>query len=438
MPRLKKKPTEADVADAIVEGVKAAIVVTDTERSEFRNELDVVMGKFSSDFPFWCVLSEHVSVALTKTAVPTAGMTKDGLLLFNINFINHLREQFGKRNKKVYYKKLLFLVAHEVAHFAFQHGYRCGSRDHTIFNHAADYAINLLLHYQFEGLEDYFIEGGLLNVEFDGMTAEEIYEKIKDDEKFQDNPLEGDIFAEGGEGDSDIVRDRKVPLPDSSGKSSDQVRQDLGDYISKALHEAFAVAKQQGNMPGNFERMISRLLKPQVDWLTALRQKLRFGCSRVEKRDVTWSNPNRRFIGMDIVMPSSIGPESPKIVYAVDTSGSMSEKDLTQAVAELEDIRKRFNAKVYFMDCDAQVHGSRWIHPNEPLPSLSGGGGTDFIPVFNHLITNRIKPDYCVFFTDGCGSYPDEKPPFNTLWVMTSEVRPPFGDVIRVNVPYEG
>lgn len=424
--------TDKEVADALVEGLKDALIITDSERSDFRKELDVVMGKFSSDFPFWCVLSEHVSIALTKTALPTAGITKEGLLLFNVNFINHLREEHGKRNKKVYYRKLLFLVAHEVAHFAFQHGFRCGSRDHMIYNHAADYAINLLLHYQFED-KDYFIEGGLLDEKFDGMTAEEIYEKIKDDSKFENNPLDGDMFAEG---EGDMVRERKVPLPDS-GDSSDRQRQ-LGEYVGKALNEAFAVAKQQGNMPGKFERMISRLLKPQVDWLTALKQKLRFGCSRTEKRDVTWNYPNRRYMGCDIIMPSNVGPESPKIAYAVDTSGSMSPKDLEQAISELEDIRKRFNAKVYFMDCDAMVHGSGWISPSTPLPQLSGGGGTDFIPVFNHLITNRVKPDYCVFFTDGYGSFPDTKPPFDTLWVMTSDVKPPFGEVVRVNVPFEG
>jgi predicted metal-dependent peptidase len=141
---------------------------------------------------------------------------------------------------------------------------------------------------------------------------------------------------------------------------------------------------------------------------------------------------------MDMYLPGNVGPETPKIVYAIDTSGSMSEKDLSQAISELEDIRKRFRAKVYFMDCDAQVHGSRWIQPYEALPKLAGGGGTDFIPVFDHLVANRIKPDYCVFFTDGYGSFPDSKPPFDTLWVMTSDVKPPFGEVVRVNVPYEG
>jgi predicted metal-dependent peptidase len=106
-------------------------------------------------------------------------------------------------------------------------------------------------------------------------------------------------------------------------------------------------------------------------------------------------------------------------------------------MGELEDIRKRFNAKVYVLDCDASVHSSRWLNPNEPLPVLNGGGGTDFRPVFDHIQENRLKPDYVVFFTDGYGSFGDD-PGLPLLWVMTSEVDPPFGETIRVNVPFDG
>jgi predicted metal-dependent peptidase len=250
--------------------------------------------------------------------------------------------------------------------------------------------------------------------------------------------IRGDLSEEDIKNGSESVRDRRVPLPDLRGKTKQEARKILSEWINRGANEAFAVAKQQGKLPADFERAISKLLKPQVDWLTALKQKLRFGVSRTEKRDVTWTSPNRRFLSGDFIFPSNVGPEKPKIVYAIDTSGSMSEADLTQAISELDDLRKKFGARVYMMDCDAMVQGSRGIESYEPLPKLQGGGGTDFIPVFNHLIEKRIRPDYCCFFTDGYGSVPDQKPPFDTLWVMTSEVKPPFGEVIRVNVPYEG
>ena len=438
---------EEEEIKKVFEETLNSLGVTSEEHKLFKSDIEMICYKYSLEFPFWGVLSERCSYSLTKFLVPTAGITKDGNIIFNVDFLQSLRDKYGK----VYHKKLLFLVAHEIAHFAFEHAERQGERDQMLFNVAADFAINLLLHYQFSGSADYCIEGACLDTKYHDMSAEQIYELIKDMKKKKKRGGDGEDDENGGIGgdmkdispddlknNSTCIRDRRIPLPDLRGKTPQEARKILSEWINSGAQEAFAVAKAQGKLPNDFERAISKLLRPQVDWFRAFKQKMKFGISRTEKRDTCWTHPNRRFLGADFIFPSNIGPDSPKIVYAIDTSGSMSENDLSQAISELEDIRKKFNAKVYFMDCDAQVHGSRWILPHEPLPKLAGGGGTDFIPVFNHLIEKRIRPDYCCFFTDGEGSFPDTKPPFETLWVMTGDVKPPFGEVIRVNVPYEG
>lgn len=418
-------------------------MISEEDKRLFKDDLELVMCKFSIKFPFWGILSERCKYSLTENFIETACIDKFGHCIFNVNFINELRKEDN------YYKKLVFLVSHEISHFAFEHLLRIDSRDPILWNIACDYAINLILSYQFED-KNYLIKGALLDEKYADKTADQIYNmlfenatkiklKIPDMNFKGTNDGDNDNDGDGGYGSDDIetVRGRRVPLPDQDGKSKDQIDNEMKDHIKVAFSEAYTVAKNQGKLPSNFERAIYKLLKPKVNWLRALKNKLRHGLSRTEKRDVTWNIPNRRFLDRNYILPSNIGPESPKICYAVDTSGSMCQNELTQAMTELEDIRKKFNAKVYVLDCDAEVHSSRWINPQEPLPVLNGGGGTDFTPVFDHIINKRIKPDYVIFFTDGYGDFGQDKK-LPVLWIMTSDVTPPFGDTIRVNSYYDG
>ena len=409
--------------------------------AKFEKDLNVIMMAFAREFPFWGVISERCRFSVTENdaVCDTACITPTGHIIFNLDFYEKLTQ-----------RQFLFLVAHEICHFIFEHAGRKGSRDHLMWNMATDFAINLMLKFQFEK-PDFLIPGTLLDDKYEGWTAEKIYEEVaknpppKPKVYILDLSGDGEGEGEGEEGDGDapgdgdvvVIRDRRVPLPKKEGgKSDEQHRQEVKDWIRNAVCEGYACAKSQGCMPAGMERVIVGHLKPKVNWLQALRQKLRFGASRKASRDITWTVPNRRFLGASYIFPSNIGPDQPKIAFAIDTSGSMSEDDLKQAIAELEDIRKQFNAQVYFLDCDAGVYQSRWISPYEPLPALQGGGGTDFAPVFSHLIENRIKPDYCVMFTDGYGNFGDDPTgKFDVLWVITNQqVTPPFGDVIRVAV----
>lgn len=408
--------------------------------AKFEKDLKVIMLAFAREFPFWGVISERCRFSVTenKGLCDTACITPTGHIIFNMDFYEGLTQ-----------RQFLFLVAHEICHFIFEHAGRKGSRDHFLWNVATDFAINLMLKFQFEK-PDFLLKDIMLDEKYEGWTAERIYEDVVKNPPKKPKVYVLDLSEDGadgedgegegegpGSGDIVVIRDRRVPLPKKDkGKSDEQHRQEVKDWIRNAICEGYATAKSQGSMPAGMERVIVGHLKPKVNWLQALRQRLRFGASRKASRDITWTVPNRRFLGASYIFPSNIGPDQPKIAFAIDTSGSMSEADLKQAIAELEDIRKQFNAQVYFLDCDAGVYQSRWISPYEPLPCLQGGGGTDFAPVFSHLIENRIKPDYCVLFTDGYGNFGDDPTQkFDVLWVITNqEVKPPFGEVIRVSV----
>ena len=428
---------------------EAVTEISKEEQNSFRKRLDVIIFGFSHHFPFFGCTSERCRYSLTKddSFVPTAGVDKNGHIIFNLNFVNTLDN-----------KQFLFLVAHEIGHFVFEHSPRMMSRDHLLWNRSADFAINLFLYYQF-GSKEYFPMIDRICFDknwsisssdnlYDDMNVEQIYNiqeketaklpKIEIDlfiESFDENEGEGEGGGDnGGEGKKYVdIRERRVPLPKKKGKNKEQINSEMKDYLRRCVSDAYNISKSQGMLPAGMERMVVGHLRPKINWLSKLREKLRFGVSRLAKSDTNWGMPNKRFLDRDFVFPSYHGPDQPKIAYAIDTSGSMSEKDLKNAISELDGIRKQMNAKVYFMDCDADVYTGRWIGSHQPLPCLQGGGGTDFTPVFKHLVDKKILPDYCVFFTDGYGEFGTDPKKFNTLWVLTSDVKPPFGDVIRYN-----
>lgn len=91
----------------------------------------------------------------------------------------------GNDGSKLYYdpdgaittwsdEELKAVVAHEVMHCVLGHLWRRQHRDPLRWNVAADYALNLIL--VKDGFK--FPEGGLLDKKYEGMSAEEIYQKL--------------------------------------------------------------------------------------------------------------------------------------------------------------------------------------------------------------------------------------------------------------------
>jgi predicted metal-dependent peptidase len=393
---------------------------------KFDRDFKIISFAFAKSFSFWNVIAERCEFSITDddSWIPTAAMTPSGKAIFNINFYETLSQ-----------KQFLFIVAHELCHFIFEHFPRMGNRIPQVWNMATDYAINLMLKYQFDN-DEYIVKDILLDAKYEGWSAYKIYDDLMDNEikEFSFADLISDEDADGKE--TVTIRERRVPRPErEKGESSESYRQRISEWMKQTMCEAATLAKSQGNMPAGMEREINKFLKPKVNWLEAIRQKLRQGATRGVPRDSSWTTPNRRFLGESYIIPASVGPDAPTIGFALDTSGSMSQEELEQGLAELDEIRRQFRAKVYLMDCDCDVYNFKWISPYEPLPKMKGGGGTDFAPIFKHLIDNRIKIDDCIVFTDGEGNFGnDPTRHFDVLWVLTNNrVEPPFGDVIRIS-----
>ncbi len=125
-----------------------------------------------------------------------------------------------------------------------------------------------------------------------------------------------------------------------------------------------------------------------------------------------------------------------ELVIAIDTSGSCSGEVVRRFLGETWEILKEKglffrNMKVHLIQCDCSVQEYICIQSQkqweEHLDSLKikGHGDTDFTPVFRLIEQLRAEgkmkvPDGLLYFTDGDGIYPEEKPDYETAFVFLS------------------
>lgn len=152
-----------------------------------------------------------------------------------------------------------------------------------------------------------------------------------------------------------------------------------------------------------------------LDWRDALRTFVAHTRAPVP----TWSRPSRRFPGRLGEVPGRsyrLRPAlRPTILVAIDTSLSMSERELTEVARQLAPMSEL--ARLIVVECDAAI--ARVYPFRGAIDRVKGRGGTDLRPVFEPTFLRRHAADGVVYFTDGQGPYPDQPPSIPVLFVLT-------------------
>ncbi len=134
-----------------------------------------------------------------------------------------------------------------------------------------------------------------------------------------------------------------------------------------------------------------------------------------------------------------------ELVIAIDTSesceGGMVRRFLEETYAILSSGESFFRKmNIHIIQCDATVQMDTKITSKEELArfmehfELRGSGGTDFCPVFRYvekLIAEKTFGNLTglIYFTDGYGTFPKHRPPYDTAFVFYHE------DYTDVGVP---
>ena len=370
------------------------------------------------DLPFFGSLALRLEVV--EDAACETAWTDGSRMGYNPDFIESLTLQEVKG-----------LICHEVMHCACAHQSRRGDRNRKKWNIAGDYAINQIL----EDCKIALPDGKLIDPVYKGMCADEIYNKLPKGGNAQSPLLGGDSGVGSDPGKCGEVRDAQ-PGVGAENLQPLQSEQDWKIAVAQAAQEA----RLQGELPAGLDRLVGEILSPKVDWRDVLRRFV----DQTAKNDYTWSPPNRRYIHQGLYLPSVRSEELPPIVVAVDTSGSIGEKELDQFASELTAILEDYHTSCTVIYCDAAVaHVETHDYASLPLQlHPKGGGGTDFRPPFEWVKdefpyredSGGGLPSCLIYLTDlECSSYPAE-PPYPVLWAHLGKggTKPPFGEEVQL------
>jgi predicted metal-dependent peptidase len=250
------------------------------------------------------------------------------------------------------------------------------------------------------------------------MSAEEIYNLLPAPPDGWES-LPADFGACGG------VLDHPETLPNGELPGSVEAN------LTVAINQAAEAARQAGKLPGGLESVLGDLNDPKVCWKHVLARFLRTNNSS----DFSWQKPNRRFIADGLYLPSMYNPVIEEIAVVSDTSGSRTDEELNQDLAEISSIILDVNPnKVHFVEVDTEVQNYT-EYTRESLPikmSMTGRGGTCFSPGIEYINKHYPNVSALVYLTDLGSDDFGEQPSYPVLWITTDKGEVPYGEIIEI------
>ena len=364
-------------------------------------------------------------------------------------------------------EKTMGVVAHEVLHVVNKHHLRRRDRDPRLWNIACDLFVNRILLADQYGLPDTLIfdHGG----RFAGLPVEVIYHRLLEEQPA--HPHEGDpsdarLGGRRAPGDPSgpgpahqqatapepgtastgppggVAGAAAVPPAESWGEVrdlteaggtplTDAARRQAEADLDVRIRQATAAARRAGRFGAALEEVVEAALDP-VDWCDRFRT-LFDGTLRSE---ASWTRPNRRLLPHGLYVPGWRRAGAGRIAFVLDTSGSISARELAIYLAGLLGmIEETGPEQVAVIQCDTTVRRVDHLGPGETVDRIevTGRGGTQFQPAFDWIAESGFNPHVIVYATDLCLSDGPEDPGTPVIWLTpTRGAAMPFGEIVEI------
>lgn len=171
--------------------------------------------------------------------------------------------------------------------------------------------------------------------------------------------------------------------------------------------------RARGGLPGEWGRWIGAVLDPVVPWPRVLRAAVRRGVGWGQGHtDFTYSRISRRQASAGAAILPALRRPVPAVVIILDTSGSVEDGLVAQALGEVEAVLASLaipGTAVTVMAVDAAVHTVARVRDVASV-ELAGGGGTDMGVGIAAAVRTRPAPEVVIVLTDGYTPWPAAPP----------------------------
>lgn len=292
---------------------------------------------------------------------------------------------------------LLSLVQHVVSHLAWQHPVRYANRGNDpLVQLATDMAVNDHLEPLYPG----------------AITRQHVNFKLG-------------LHLPADLGSAEYLAELKqVLLKDQTGTKAKQVKRILGQSpenhlgwqqldreTALQLNQLVAQSweetptKQRGLLPNRLQHQLNRRpAKLELDW----RKLVMVGLNGPQKRQEPAFNRFNRRQPYRLDLPGKTRTSTRQLYLFVDQSGSMSDAEVQNILAQIVQLLKRYRDKITVIPFDAVVHDDQLqtiSHGNQVTFQRVAGGGTAYQPIFDWLFKQGANDlnALALILTDGHG-----------------------------------
>jgi predicted metal-dependent peptidase len=392
----------------------------------------------------------HRMILVPVPGLNTAGMSQWGHLVYDPDRCLSWANDHGL-------DALAGVVAHEAMHWLLDHAGRRGARDPKLYNIAADLYINASLRNAGMKLPPGVVWPELFT-QADGSpfpetaTADRYYDLLRAGATIQPGEGQGEVAAGNcgtGAGNEPLQGEPTTGDSEEHGGIGQTDREKLTEDVAKAAAE-HAEKNGAGSVPLGFDRWVENAKRPKVaPWPDRVAHALETDLNRLGRGRRIYRRPSRRQASMaatglrDVpVLPVRASTKT-TVWLVIDTSGSMSDKQLELGIGLVQAQCARRGVALYVFSCDADISGppkrvSRW---QDARHAIKGGGGTDFRPIFQLYedTSPQDRPNVIQVWTDGDGPAPKEPPSGNVVvqWILSCPWGEPhrpalWGDVVAI------